>query len=656
MQDKLSQPRHGSVRLRGLIGTRVDACRANRIATHDEAYLLWPFEETIPIVPRDSSAERYYEEVAPLREPLGEHSWLHPRGMAPRPQITVSDWHPEMLGTWLATASVMAYDADDLTLRDKIDRVLSRWLTSQRPDGYLGAYVEGDRWKSWDLWAEGHSMTGLLVHHELSNEPRALDAARRIADRILMDFGPAKASLVAMGPHGGLASSSVLEPITLLYRYTQDERYLAFARWLVDEDWETEHGPRTVSALTTGAGVRAVGNAKAVEMLLTLIGLIELFRETDKHLYFSAAEAAWNDIVEGQLYVTGSASVGEYFGNASLPNDGSLAIGETCVTMAWIIFCLSLHRLTGHPKYFEQAERAIYNHLLAAQSEDGRGWAYYVGLRDYKRHREHTDPDCCPSRGSKAMSVLPGAALATADNTIFVNLYESLSATLTLDNVGPVQFEVNTDYPFEGQVRIQLRLKAPAAFSLCLRRPGWCQRWGVVVNGAQHATEVDTLDYLRVNREWASGDEVVLSLEMLPRIIADAQGNAGHVAFARGPLVFAADVALLPKGRLLEDVVVQVSSNEDSARYVPAHGAQTNTLEVHTARLALNGESAFGDGGRYHCINGVVTEDHGAIALVPFYQAGNSDPDSYRDGVWNNREVYRRATYQVWLPVLPERR
>lgn len=99
MQDRLSQPRHGSVRLRGLIGTRVDACRANRIATHDEGYLLWPFEETIPIVPRDSSAERYYEEVAPLREPLGEHSWLHPRGMAPRPQITVSDWHPEMLGT-----------------------------------------------------------------------------------------------------------------------------------------------------------------------------------------------------------------------------------------------------------------------------------------------------------------------------------------------------------------------------------------------------------------------------------------------------------------------------------------------------------------------------------------------------------------------------
>ena len=656
MQDKLSQPRHGSVRLRGLIGTRVDACRTNRIATHDEAYLLWPFEETIPIVPRDSGAERYYEEVAPLREPLGEHSWLHPRGMAPRPQITVSDWHPEMLGTWLATASVMAYDADDLALRNKIDRVVSRWLNSQRPDGYLGAYAEADRWKSWDLWAEGHSMTGLLVHYELSSDPRALDAARRIADRILLDFGQGKASLVAMGPHGGLASSSVLEPITLLYRYTQDERYLTFARWLVDDDWETENGPRTVSALTSGAGVRAVGNAKAVEMLLTLIGLIELFRETDKQLYFSAAEAAWTDIVERQLYVTGSASVGEHFGNASLPNDGSLAIGETCVTMGWIIFCLSLHRLTGDAKYFEQAERAIYNHLLAAQSEDGRGWAYYVGLRDYKRYREHTDPDCCPSRGSKALSVLPGAALATADNTIFLDLYEPLSATLTLGDVGLVQFDVNTDYPFDGEVHVRVRLEGQAPFSLRLRRPGWCQRWDLLVNGAHHPTEVDGRGYIRVDRRWSSGDEVVLTLEMSPRVIADALGNAGHVAFARGPLIFAADAALLPGGQLLDDVVVQVTSDEASVRFVPARGRQTSALEVHSVGLAVNGGSAFGDGGRYHCINGIHTEDHGVIALIPFYQAGNGDPDSYRDGVWNNREIYSRATYQVWLPVLPEKR
>ena len=203
------------------------------------------------------------------------------------------------------------------------------------------------------------------------------------------------------GHHGGMASSSVLEPIVLLYRATGDPRYLAFAKWLVDEDWETPDGPKTVSALTQGAGVRAVGNRKALEMLITLVGVIELFRETGEQRYFDAVEAAWSDIVEKQLYITGSASVGEFFGDAVLPNDGYYDIGETCVTMAWVYFCFQLNRLTGSAKYFEPAERAIYNHLLAAQSEDGRGWAYYVGLRDYKRYREHTDPGMLPLPGVK---------------------------------------------------------------------------------------------------------------------------------------------------------------------------------------------------------------------------------------------------------------
>ena len=153
-----------------------------------------------------------------------------------------------------------------------------------------------------------------------------------------------------MGPHGGLASSSVLEPFVLLYRYTGEARFLAFAQWLVDVDWETTDGPWTVSLLTRGAGVRSVGNAKALEMLLTLIGVVELFRGTDEHQYFDAVEAAWCDIVENQVYVTGSASVGEYFGEGLLPNEGYFHIGETCVTMAWISLCLHLHRLTGDAK------------------------------------------------------------------------------------------------------------------------------------------------------------------------------------------------------------------------------------------------------------------------------------------------------------------
>ena len=124
MQDRLSAPKYGSVRLNGLLGSRLEAW-VHRVVTHNWDYLLWPYEQGQPVVPFESTAERYYDEVAPLREPHGEHSWLYPRGMAPRPELTVSDWQGELIGTWLGTASVMAHGTADPRLLEKIERLLT---------------------------------------------------------------------------------------------------------------------------------------------------------------------------------------------------------------------------------------------------------------------------------------------------------------------------------------------------------------------------------------------------------------------------------------------------------------------------------------------------------------------------------------------------
>jgi DUF1680 family protein len=652
VQDRISALDPAAVTLRGLLGARLDACRANRMVVHDEEYLLWPYDFGLPAVPAGSAALRYYEEIAPLKAPRGEHSWIYPRGMAPRPETTVSDWQGEFIGNWVAAASVMARNADDPQLREKLDRVVGRWLATQKPDGYLGTYASEDRWKSWDVWVQAHSMLGLLAYFEVSGQQRALDAARRVADRLLADFGPGGASLQTTGHHHGMASSSVLEPFTLLFRRTGERRYLEFAQWLVDEDWETPAGPKTVSALTSGAGVRGVGNRKALEMLITLVGLIELFRETAEQRYFEAVDAAWSDIVHEQLYITGSASVGEYFGEGILPNDGWQEIGETCVTMAWINLCLHLHRLTGDAKYFEPAERAIYNHLLAAQSEDGRGWAYYVGLRDYKRYREHTDPECCPSRGSRAMSMLPGAALSTSEDRLFINLFDPLSAKVSMGEAGLVRLEVSTEYPFDGVVTIELGLQRPATFSLCLRKPNWCRDLTLSVDGVRERVNADSRGYLCVTRQWGDRTTVQLKLDMEPRVVIDGSGNAGRVAFMRGPVVFAADVALLPDKRLLEDVAVQVGPGLEGVRCPRPDGRTSPRMEVRTARLPTGPNFAFDEGGRYRILTDAKGEPRDWIALVPFYEAGNRAPGCYRAGVWSNREAFRDATYQVWLPLL----
>jgi DUF1680 family protein len=174
----------------------------------------------------------------------------------------------------------------------------------------------------------------------------------------------------------------------------------------------------------------------------------------------------------------------------------------------------------------------------------------------------------------------------------------------------------------------------------------------VAVDGVPQVADVDGNGYLCLTREWATGAGIELTFEMEPRVVSDSSGNGGHVAFVRGPLVFAADVALLPEGRLLDDLSVEVAPGVEAVRSARAGDGPSNRLEVRTARLTAGTGSAFGDGGRYRIVSGAKAEEAEPVQLLPFYEAGNSAPDSYRAGVWSNREIYRRATYQVWVPVV----
>ena len=122
-------------------------------------------------------------------------------------------------------------------------------------------------------------------------------------------------------------------------------------------------------------------------MLSNLVGLCELARATGDGEMLQAVKNAWQDIVANRLYVTGSASSFEHFlGDHELPNTVNKNICETCVTATWIQFNLQLLRLTGEAKYGDELERALYNHLAAAQHPRGDDWCYYTALEGRKRY------------------------------------------------------------------------------------------------------------------------------------------------------------------------------------------------------------------------------------------------------------------------------
>jgi hypothetical protein len=143
-------------------------------------------------------------------------------------------------------------------------------------------------------------------------------------------------------------------------------------------------------------------------------------------------------------------------------------------------------------------------------------------------------------------------------------------------------------------------------------------------------------------------------MAMPARVIADTAGNRGRVALMRGPIVYAAESAKLPKGSLLDDLILWLDVTEPAGnvRAVAGQSEGAWNLVAPTAVVPpRTGADAWRVRERYNDLAACGTALAGeTVELVPFFQAGSSDPASYRDGIHSNVEPVTEITYQVWLP------
>lgn len=495
------------VRLQGgMLGTRYDANEKHRMLTIDENDLLDAFE---------------------------------------RRNVFHQDWQGEHIGKYLHAATQVWFSTKDPALKAKIDRLAARLIRTQEPDGYLGTYKPDHRWTSWDVWVHKYDLIGLLTYYQYTGNKEALQTCRRIGDLLVRTFGtaPGQRNLNKAGEHVGMAPDSVLEAVVLLYRATDDPRYLQFAHYIVS-NYDAPGGPAILASLEKFHSVRRVANAKAYEMTSNFNGLLELYRATGDKRLLTDMEIAWNDIVQNRLYVTGSASSFEvYQDDFHLPNGNKSNICETCVTVTWEQMNLELLRLTGDGKYAAQAERSIYNHLLGAQKPTGDDWAYYTPLEGIKPYDNFTT--CCHSSGPRGIALIPSFAWMTSqDGGLVVNLYNSASAHVSLPNVGRVAVTEETAYPFEGTILLKVSPeRAGVSFPLRLRVPEGTPTFEVKVNGRSYRTVV-TNGYVTIARAWKRGDSVRLALTLPKGLIPGDHENAGRAAVQFGPLVLALDTAL----------------------------------------------------------------------------------------------------------------
>jgi hypothetical protein len=92
-----------------------------------------------------------------------------------------------------------------------------------------------------------------------------------------------------------------------------------------------------------------------------------------------------------------------------------------------------------------------------------------------------------------------------------------------------------TRYPFDEKVVLEVSTPEPTTFPLYVRIPGWCEDAGIKLNDESVSVKAKPRAYVRLERRWQEGDEVVLRFPMEIEV-QRWERNEDSLSVSRGPL------------------------------------------------------------------------------------------------------------------------
>lgn len=548
--------------------------------------------------------------------------------------------------------------AEARRLAADVDRIVALIAGAQQPDGYLNTWFQirkgGERYQDlrWghELYCAGHLIQAAVAHHRATGRDEFLDVARRFADHIDSVFG-----LPGSGrPIDGIDGHPEVETALVeLYRETGERRYLDLAGYFVDR---YGHGLLGGEAYCQDrVPLREATNVEghAVRQLYLLTAATDLATETGDAGLRAAAERLWQAMTATKTHITGGLGAHhdkEDFGDPfELPNERAYC--ETCAAIASIQWSWRMALLTGEARYGDLIERTLFNGFLAGVSLDGESWLYVNPLQVRDGHTD-TGGDqsarrtrwfrcaCCPPNVMRLLAGLEHYLSSTDADGQGLQIHQYVTGRYTgdLDGGAPVAVRAETDYPWDGTIALTVEeTSADRPWTLSLRIPQWCREYRVRCGTRTYdQTDAPLADgWLRLERSWAPGDQVVLELGLEPRLTAaDPRVDAvrGCVAIERGPLVYCLEGVDHPGGGLDEIVI-------DTARPL-AVKQRPDLLGGVTTVVAAGHHRRIPDAGWWPYRSAEAAPDAGPsgepveLTAIPYY-------------AWANRQD---GSMRVWLP------
>ena len=501
-------------------------------------------------------------------------------------------WHDGDFYKWLEAAAFVYGVTKDENLDKTMDRIIEVIGKAQRGDGYIHTpviisqqqQVKGGEFRDrldFETYNMGHLMTCACMHYRATGKTNLLRIAERAADFLSATYKSAP---------GNLANNAICPShymgVVEMYRTVHNPKYLELARGLIDIRERVKQGTdHNQDRIPFREQTEALGHAVRANYLYA--GVADIYAETGDASLLVALEKIWCDVACRKMYVTGATGaiydgaspdgskahssiqlVHQAYGRAyQLPN--VTAYNESCATVGFVLWNWRMLSITGEARFADLLERALYNGVLATISLDGKEFFYTNPLRRvddlpfelrWSRKREpYIGCFCCPPNTVRTMAEVSAYAYGMSDEGVWVHLYGGSVLDTNLSGGSAVRLTQETEYPWDGTIRITFEKAPSKEYSVFLRIPDWAEESHITVNGKRAGKNLESGRYHEIRRSWSSGDRIELVLPMSVELLEAhplVEEVRNQVAVRRGPIVYCLESIDVPDDVRIEDVVL----------------------------------------------------------------------------------------------------
>jgi DUF1680 family protein len=429
----------------------------------------------------------------------------------------------------------LAYQLDDARLKAKAQAYIDWILTSGRDNGWFGA---GN-----DRWPLAVAMKALTQYHEATGDPRVIPLLRNY-------FAYLKTAPADWPDHewrGVRAMENVLTAYWL-HRRTGDPDLLTVAESIhrTSFDWAGyfRDFPYPAEVLEKGYKIGHLSHVVNIAMAIKGPGL--WYQQSRDERDSQAVYQGIRNLDQHHGQAGGRFSGDEHL-SGRRPTQGT----ELCAVVEYMFSLENLIEVTGDPALADRLELLAYNAQPGTWTPDC--WAHQydqqanqVLCSNAKRAwRSNGDASnlyglepnfgCCTANMHQGWpKFVSHLWMATHDQGLAAVAYGPNTVKAKVADGVEIEIQQQTDYPFEGRIRLAVTVPRATEFPLHLRIPGWADGATISVKGETFPTKAGT--FAMVRRTWNSGDVVELNLPM--RLLTETRYN-NAVSIFRGPLVFA---------------------------------------------------------------------------------------------------------------------